>query len=142
MLQDGQAVAGPAGSSRATKYGSSSIFSDELASQLQAAAAAGITAQTVGGSTSPAATRSLSLRPLTTFVNVLVTGGNQHVGKVPWHTVSKGPKGEETLVYSNPHEAFMQDASPWATSLKPVVLPEACREMVYTFQVLHHALLL
>jgi hypothetical protein len=30
---------------------------------------------------------------------------------------------------------FLEDPAAWATQLPPVLLPEACREMVYKFQV-------
>lgn len=41
----------------------------------------------------------------------------------------------EKYISPDPHAAFIKDPSAWASSLAPVLLPEACREMVYTFQV-------
>ncbi|KAF8055941.1 MST4 [Scenedesmus sp. PABB004] len=43
---------------------------------------------------------------------------------------AEGKPAEEV----EPHDAFARDPVAWATSLDPITLPKACREMVYTFQ--------
>jgi hypothetical protein len=135
----------------------------------------------------------LSMRPITTHVNVLLAGSGHYLGKAPYYsqdsgtastaadstarsaatskdassthtktqatnkTTAEGPPHAEKDSKVSPaasagpddsssstagntapvdlHAAFLGDPAAWATQLPPVLLPEACREMVYKFQV-------
>uniref|UniRef100_A0A383VX27 Uncharacterized protein n=1 Tax=Tetradesmus obliquus TaxID=3088 RepID=A0A383VX27_TETOB len=113
----------------------------------------------------------LSMRPITTHVNVLLAGSSHYLGKAPYYSKDAGvPASVPTADGSAPvsvetgsaasdddaaasggevaadsgstssnspvdlHAAFLRDPAAWATQLPPVLLPEACREMVYTIQ--------
>lgn len=94
----------------------------------------------------------LSLRPVRTHVNVMVAGGSNHVGKLPYYKMAIEPETTpdtqvtpdktasaasrpQAETYSSPHALFAKDPSAWASALDPVLVPEAGRELVYTFQV-------
>lgn len=93
----------------------------------------------------------LSLRPIRTHVNVMIAGGNNHVGKFPYYRVADEPEATDVPVMADatapapskpeqnthfsPHASFAEDPFIWASTVGPVLVPEACREMMYTFQV-------
>lgn len=95
----------------------------------------------------------LSMRPITTHFNVMVLG-THHVGRIPFIKMAELPEAsadktaprslppqaelnlqDQVWGSASPHAAFAEDPSAWATTMKPVMLPEACREIVYTVQV-------
>lgn len=115
----------------------------------------------------------LSMRPITTHVNVLLAGSSHYLGKAPYYAEDAsvpsaehsgeatspasdkttpppadgpseakasiaGADGDAAATASGPidlHGMFLEDPAAWATQLPPVLMPEACREMVYRFQV-------
>jgi hypothetical protein len=132
---------------------------------------------------------TLSMRPITTHVNVLLAGSGHYLGKAPYYaqdggtastasdstaetaattkdvsSTNENTKGTNKTAAEGPpraaqdskvtpaasagpgdsssatapvdlHAAFLDDPAAWATQLPPVLLPEACREMAYKFQV-------
>lgn len=94
----------------------------------------------------------LSVRPVRTHVNVLIAGGSNYVGTLPYHKMTSDPSVRlatfslfmndesnpqlaKSSNVSDPHTVFVKDPSAWASTLSPMVAPEVGREMVYTFQV-------
>jgi hypothetical protein len=80
------------------------------------------------------------MRPITTHFYVLLAGSGHYLGKAPYYSQESGTASTSSSSSSSTapvdlHAAFLEDPAAWATQLPPVLLPEACREMVYKFQV-------
>ena len=89
------------------------------------------------------------MRPITTHINLMVAGAS-HTGKTSFiRAFSEGlgaacgtagdqtPAGPSFAVTGadDPLTAFQLDPNAWVTKLKPIQVPEASRELVYTLQV-------
>jgi hypothetical protein len=67
----------------------------------------------------------LSMKPITTHVNVLLVGSGHYLGKAPYYAQDSGTADTDadSAAPVDLHAAFLEDPAAWATQLPPVLLP-------------------